>query len=200
MNEGQVQKIKHGLVVAGVGDPGKMTYKKSRRGDAEIDRVAGYVLSHSGQEYTILDFVPYGYDERQFCSPGFNLPVGSLTRTPYAQYPQYHTSADDLEFVQPGALADSLDKYRSIIDVLEKNRKYLNTSPKCEPQLGKRGLYGEIGGKQHADLLEMALLWVLNYSDGSHSLLDIAERSGIRFDLIFESAEQLEKHRLLMEV
>jgi aminopeptidase-like protein len=200
VNERQVSRIKHGLVVANVGDPGKMTYKKSRRGNSEIDRVVSRVLADSGQEYTINDFIPYGYDERQFSSPGFDLPVGCLTRTPYSQYPEYHTSADNLEFVQPGALANSLSVYQSIIDVLEGNKTYLNTNPKCEPQLGKRGLYSLMGGRQDTSQFEMALLWVLNYSDGSHTLLEIAERSAIRVDLIFEAADELVKHQLLREV
>src|SRR5512146_371214 len=98
-NESRATRIKHGLVVTGVGDSGPLHYKKSRRGAAEIDRAVEHVLKHSGQPYHIRDFSPYGYDERQYCSPGFNLPVGSLTRTPHGQYPQYHTSADDLDFI-----------------------------------------------------------------------------------------------------
>lgn len=200
INENQLSHIKHGLVVANVGDPGNLNYKKSRIGDAEIDRVASYVLSHSGQNYKIVDFSPYGYDERQYCSPGINLPVGCLTRTPYDQYPEYHTSADNLDFVQPESLADSISKYLSIIDILEKNKKFRNNNPKCEPQLGKRGLYSVFGGKKDSNLFEMAMLWVLNFSDGLHTLLDIAQRSDISFDLIFQAADQLEKHQLLQEI
>ncbi|MGE5222588.1 MAG: DUF4910 domain-containing protein, partial [Omnitrophica WOR_2 bacterium] len=196
MNENQLHNIKHGLVVANVGDPGRLNYKKSRRGDAEIDQAVSYVLSHSTQDYKIVDFSPYGYDERQYCSPGFNLPVGCLTRTPYDQYPEYHTSADNLEFVRPESLADSLSKSMSIIHVLEKNRTYRNTNPKCEPQLGKRGLYSAFGGKKDSSVFEMAMLWVLNYSDGSHSLLDIAEKSQIDIQMIFQVADLLEEHQL----
>ena len=197
LNEGTVGRIKHGLVVSNVGDSGKMHYKKSRRGDAEIDRAAGHVLRHSGSPYEIEDFSPYGYDERQFCSPGFNLPVGSLTRTPYGRYPQYHTSADDLGLVQPGYLADSLMTYLSVLDVLESNRRYLNQNPKCEPQLGKRGLYRTMGGNVESKEAEVAMLWVLNLSDGSHSLLDIAERSKLAFPAVRAAAGALEKAGLL---
>jgi aminopeptidase-like protein len=198
-NENKVEKIKHGLVVAGVGDPGKLTYKKSRQGDAEIDRAALRTLIESGQEFDIQDFSPYGYDERQYCSPGFGLPIGSLTRTPYGRYPEYHTSADNLQFVRPEYLEDSFMKYANIINILEHNRKFINTNPKCEPQLGKRGLYKTYGGRKENDAYELTLLWVLNLSDGSHSLLDIAERSGQKFELIRQVTEVLQQNDLLVE-
>jgi aminopeptidase-like protein len=198
-NEHRVSRIKHGLVVAGVGDAGNLTYKKSRRGDAEIDRAVTHVLKHSGQPYEIQDFSPYGYDERQYCSPGFNLPVGSLTRTPFNCYPEYHTSADNLDFVRPANLADSLAKYLAVIDVLENNGTYLNTNPKCEPQLGKRGLYGNFGGKKNTKINEMAMLWVLNLSDGTNSLLEISDRANIAFSTIKEVADALIATGLLIK-
>jgi aminopeptidase-like protein len=197
LNEDKLSQIRHGLVVACVGDPGKFHYKRSRRGDAEIDRAALHALSHCGQEFEALDFSPYGYDERQYCSPGFNLAVGSLTRTPHGRFPQYHTSADDLEFVRPEALAGSLAAYLAVLRILENNDRYINLNPKCEPQLGKRGLYRAIGGLPDAGRLELAMLWVLNLSDGSHSLLDIAERSGLNFSLVHEAAISLEQFQLL---
>ncbi|SJM90439.1 conserved hypothetical protein [Crenothrix polyspora] len=191
VNETKVDKIKHGLVITGVGDAGTITYKKSRRGDTEIDRAVTHVLKHSGQTYDIIDFYPYGYDERQYCSPGFNLPVGCFMRTPYGQYPEYHTSADNLTFIQPESLSDSFSKLLATLNILENNHTYLNLNPKCEPQLGKRGLYSSIGA------YELALLWVLNLSDGSNSLLDIAERSGIEFTAIQAAARLLSTHKLL---
>ncbi len=197
LNESKTPQIKHGLIAAGLGDLGKLHYKKSRRGDAEIDRAVIHVLQHSGQDYQINDFSPYGYDERQFCSPGFNLPVGSLTRTPFGQYPQYHTSADNLDFVRADKLADSLEKYLAVVDILENNRKYLNTNPKCEPQLGKRGLYGTFGGTQDKKTKEMATLWVLNLADGDCSLLDISDRAGLEFSVIRDAANALVKGGLL---
>jgi aminopeptidase-like protein len=200
LNESSVHRIKHGLVVACVGDPGRLTYKKSRQGNAEIDQAALYVLAHSGKAYEILDFTPYGYDERQYSSPGFNLPVGSLTRTPHGRYPEYHTSADNLDLVKPEFLADSLLTYLSIMDVLENNRRFMNTNPKCEPQLGRRGLYGAFGGRKNASQYELAMLWVLNLSDGGHTLLEIADRSGLAFGTIKEAARLLLEHDLLREV
>jgi aminopeptidase-like protein len=198
-NEDRVAKIKHGLVVACVGDPGKFHYKKSRRGDAAIDRAAQIVLRDARRDFVIEEFSPYGYDERQYCSPGFNLAVGSLTRTPHGRYPEYHTSADNLDFVQPHALAESLAMYLQVLNVLEQNRKFFNTNPKCEPQLGRRGLYGQFGGRKDQSAYELAMLWVLNFSDGAHSLLDIAEKSGIAFALIADAARALVEHNLLRE-
>jgi aminopeptidase-like protein len=192
-------KIDHGLVAANLGDPGTFHYKKSRRGTAEIDRAVLSVLRSSGEPFGVEDFVPFGYDERQYCSPGFNLAVGSLTRTPYGRYPEYHTSADNLDFVKPEALEGSLRTYLAVMDVLEGNRRYLNLNPKCEPQLGRRGLYRTIGGDESGRARELALLWVLNLSDGEHSLLDIAERSGMSFAAIREAAGALLEVGLLEE-
>jgi aminopeptidase-like protein len=193
LNEEKTKNIKAGLVVAGVGDLGDITYKKSRRGDAEIDRAAGHVLKHSGRACRVLDFQPYGYDERQYCSPGFNLPVGRISRTPHGEYPEYHTSADNLEFVSPDSLTESYEKILAILNVLEGNRIYLSRNQKCEPQLGKRGLYISAG------VNELALLWVLNMSDGASSLLDIAERSDLEFSVIKKAADSLGKANLLEE-
>jgi aminopeptidase-like protein len=190
LNEEQVGRIEHGLVVTCVGDPGHPTYKRSRRGDAPVDRAAAHVLSHSGGPYRIVDFSPYGYDERQYCSPGFDLAVGSLTRTPHGEYPEYHTSGDDLGLVRPACLADSLSLYIQVLDVLENDGVYRNLSPKGEPQLGKRGLYPPVGAQGVApDLLE--LLWVLNLADGRHSLLDIAERARMSFASVRDAADRL---------
>jgi aminopeptidase-like protein len=200
LNRDRVDRIKHGLVISGVGDSGHLTYKKSRRGDAEIDRAVAHILKHSGQEYAIEDFSPYGYDERQYCSPGFNLPVGSLTRSPFNCYPEYHTSADNLDFIHPANLADSLEKYLAVIDILENNYTYLNTSPYCEPQLGKRGLYGNFGGKKSTKTREMAMLWVLNLADGEYSLLEIADRAKLPFAVIHEAAIDLFESGLLSKI
>jgi aminopeptidase-like protein len=196
LNESRVSNIKHGLVIACVGDSGRLTYKKTRRGDAEIDRVMLHALKHSGHDYNVLDFSPYGYDERQFCSPGFDLPVGCFMRTPHGCFPEYHTSADNLDFVYPAHLADSLCQCLSAISVLENNKTYLNQNPKGEPQLGKRGLYR---GYPQGGVDDLALLWVLNMSDGSHTLLDIAERAGIAFGTLKKAADALLACGLLRE-
>jgi aminopeptidase-like protein len=193
-------RILAGLVAANLGDPGRFHYKKTRRGDADIDRAVLHVLK--GKAHEVEEFVPFGYDERQYNSPGFNLPVGSLTRTPYGRYPEYHTSADNLDLIRPESLEGSLRTYLSVMNVLEGNRRYLNLNPHCEPQLGRRGLYRMIGGdstEQGGRQRELALLWVLNLSDGEHGLLDIAERSGMPFEAIRAAADALLEAGLLRE-
>jgi aminopeptidase-like protein len=197
-NEARACRVKHGLVLAGIGDAGDYTYKRTRRQHAEIDRAVERALAATGRPYTVEAFSPYGYDERQFNSPGFNLAVGCLMRSRWGTYPEYHTSADDLDFVKPGSLAGSLGLCELVFDILERNRTYLNQNPKGEPQLGRRGLYTSTGGSSAASR-QLALLWVLNLSDGSHALLDIAERSGLDFDTIGEAAEALEAAGLLEE-
>ena len=189
LNKDATAKIRHGLVAANLGDSGHLTYKKSRRGDAEIDRVTKVVLRDSGKPYTIKEFFPYGYDERQFCSPGFNLPVGSIMRTPHGEYPEYHTSADNLDFIAPKNLDESLRLYISVLFGLENNDTYINQYSKCEPQLGKRGLYQAIGGSYDGKSRQLAMLWILNLSDGNNTLLDISEKSNIGFDVIRETAD-----------
>jgi aminopeptidase-like protein len=196
-NEHHVSRIKHGLVLAGVGDRGAFTYKKSRRGDAEVDRATAHVLRHSGRPHAVVEFSPYGYDERQFCSPGFNLPVGCLMRTPYGTYREYHTSADNLAFISAESLGESLAVCLRIVQVLERNACYLNQSPKGEPQLGRRGLYRRTGGELDRGSREIAMLWALNLSDGGCSLLDIAERSGLPFASVVAAADALVEHGLL---
>jgi aminopeptidase-like protein len=199
-NQGSIGKIKHGLVLVDVGDAGKFTYKKSRLGEAEVDRAAIHVLKHSATGHDARDFDPYGHDERQYCSPGFNLPVGCFSRTPHGEFPEYHTSADDLTFVRPEYLSESFVTCLSVLSVLDNNRKYVNLNPMCEPQLGKRGLYRMIGGPKDGGVQEIALLWTLNFSDGAHSLLDISERSGIKFDVVKKAADTLLQHELLREL
>jgi aminopeptidase-like protein len=197
-NEDKTTRIKHGLVVSMVGDGGGPTYKKSRRGDAAIDRAMTHVLRHSGLTPTIEDFSPYGYDERQYCSPGFNLPVGLFQRSKYGTMPQYHTSADNLAFIKPERLLESYSVIVKTIGVIENDAIHRNMAPNCEPQLGKRGLYRRVGGKDIATE-NMAMLWVLNFSDGAHSLLDIAERSKLPFEIVLRAARLLEAHGLLNE-
>jgi aminopeptidase-like protein len=195
-NRDAARSIRHGLVLTCIGDPGQFHYKKTRQGNAEIDRVAAHVLRHHCESAGVLEFSPYGYDERQYCSPGFNLPVGCLMRSVWGTFPEYHTSADDLDFIQPASLAESLRLCTTIVDIFEENRRYRNLNPFCEPQLGRRNLYRSTGGGAIAAEIN-ARLWVLNLSDGEHSLLDIAERSGQPFSLINEAAQTLRESGLL---
>jgi aminopeptidase-like protein len=193
-NADVLPRIRHGLVVTGLGGSGSLVYKRSRRGARGIDRAAAHVVAGRGGE--VRDYSPYGYDERQFNAIGFDLPFGRLSRTPHGEYPEYHTSADDLSFVKPAELAESYLAVLEIVDVLENDERYENLSPHGEPQLGRRGLYPTTGGRQATDAV-MAMLWVLGYSDGSTSLLDIASVAGVDFADIRRAAGRLEAAGLL---
>jgi aminopeptidase-like protein len=199
-NQASLDKVKHGMVLTLLGAGERLTYKRSRRGAAEIDLAAAHVLRHSATSHRLLDFEPFGYDERQYCSPGFNLPVGCLMRWLPGEYPEYHTSADNLDLVRPEILVDSWATCGAIIDVLERNRTYESLSPHGEPQLGRRGLYREIGGQVGRADIERAVLWTLNLSDGEHALLDIAEQAKLPFDVVARAAGLLLENQLLKEV
>lgn len=193
-NEHRLPGIRAGLVIGLLGDGAPLTYKHSRRGGTLIDRVAAHVLAGCGGRET--PFEPYGYDERQFCSPGFDLPFGRLTRSPNGTYPQYHTSADDLDFVSADALAGAIQALARIVHAVDANRRYINLSPKGEPRLGKRGLYGNTRGAGPG-AHEKGLLWLLNQSDGSQDLVAIAQRSGLPFGVLAQGAQALQTAGLL---
>jgi aminopeptidase-like protein len=190
-SEEKVGRIAHGLVLSCLGDAGGMTYKQSRRGNATIDRIVAHVLRHDEVPHRITPFVPYGYDERQYCSPGFDLPVGCLMRTPNGEYPEYHSSADNLSLLRPESLAHSLSVLRRIVAVIDGDAVYRSRNPKGEPQLGRRGLYAAMGGQRSVGYDQMALLWVLNLADGRHSLLDMAERAEVPFATIRAAVDAL---------
>lgn len=197
-NEERVGLIDHGLVVSCVGDAGPPAYKRSRRGDAFIDRAMAHVLKQEAGS-RVLEFSPYGYDERQYCSPGFDLPVGMFQRSVHGTFPEYHSSADNPDFIAPQYLEDSFRILSQVIYIAEAERTPLNLLPKCEPQLGRRGLYAALGGQKSPEATSMALLWVLNLADGRHSLLSMAERSGLPFSQIAAAAAMLSEHGLLGE-
>ncbi len=193
-NADVLPRLRHGLVLTGLGGPGALVYKRSRRGERTIDRAAAHVVGRRGGE--IRGYSPYGYDERQFNAIGFDLPFGRLSRTPHGEYPEYHTSADDLSFVKPAEVAESYLAVLEIVDVLENEERYENLSPFGEPQLGKRGIYPTTGGKQATDAV-MAMLWVLAYSDGETSVLDIATVADVDFAGLRAAADTLEGAGLL---
>jgi aminopeptidase-like protein len=199
-NESGIGTIRYGLVLSCLGDGGGMTYKQSRQSNAAIDRIVAHVLRHGTGEHCIKPFIPYGYDERQYCSPGFNLPVGCLMRTPNGEYAEYHTSADNLSLLRPESLHHSLDVLQKIVALIEGDVTYRSRNPKGEPQLGRRGLYATMGGQSAAPYNQMALLWVMNLADGHHSLLDIAERAGMEFTAIKAAADALSGVGLLERV
>lgn len=196
-NEEVIPKIKGGLVASLLGDSGDFTYKKSRRGQTEMDFIVQHVLQKMNLEHEVLEFIPYGYDERQFCAPAFDLAVGNLTRSQFGTYPEYHTSADNLQLIKPKYLEVSFQVYQAVIATFEKNIFYKNLHPQGEPQLGKRGLYDAIGGNNDSKTMQMAMLWVLNLSDGEHSLLHIAKKAGLPYELIQKVSGILEHKGLL---
>ncbi len=196
-NQDGLDRVEHGLTLSCIGDAGNLTYKRSRHGDAEVDLAVETVLRDLGVPHRVLDWEPWGGDERQFCSPGFDLPVGSLMRTPHGEFDGYHTSADDMDRIRSESLSEAVDACLAIVDVLEANRRCRNVSPYGEPQLGRRGLYRSAGGAVATPDDERALLWVLNQSDGQKNLLEIASRSGLSFAVIARAAERLERAELL---
>jgi aminopeptidase-like protein len=192
----QASRIKHGLAVACVGDAGGPTYKRSRRGNAAIDRVMARVLRRNVPGANIVDFSPYGYDERQYCSPGFDLPVGLFQRSHFGRFPEYHTSADNLDFIRPEHLALSYRLVVEAIQAIEDEPRPVSRVPWCEPQLGRRALY-EPSSDPAAAHRNLALLWVLNLSDGEHSFADMAERAGMPLDIIAGAARRLREAELI---
>ncbi len=200
-NETTLARIRHGLVVTCVGDPGDFTYKKTRDGNRTIDRAVTRVLKEDGRTHHVLDFYPSGSDERQYCSPQFDLPVGSLMRTPYARYPEYHTSADDLSFVRGAQIDETLALYEKVVELLEREREetFVRTDGRGEPMLGKRDLYPSIGGPAH-DGVKDAMMWVLNFSDGSYSLPDIAARANLPLENVRAAAQKLVEHGLIRSI
>jgi aminopeptidase-like protein len=195
-NEERISLIDHGLVVSCVGDAGPPAYKRSRRGDAFIDRAMAHVLRGEAGA-TLMDFSPYGYDERQYCSPAFNLPVGMFQRSVHGTFAEYHTSADNLAFIGPQYLEDSFRILTKVIDLVEEDCTPVNLFPKGEPQLGRRGLYAALGGRKSSGATSMSLLWVLNLADGNHSLLSMAERAGLPFSELSAAAKLLSDHGLV---
>jgi aminopeptidase-like protein len=199
-NQDVVPSIRHGLVCVCVGDAGGITYKRSRDGDATVDRAVLCVLRDEEKAHAVEEFVPWGGDERQFSSPGVGIPMGALMRSPHGGYPEYHTSADDLGLVRPESLADSFLVYAHVLGLLDANVTYTGTVQWGEPQLGRRGLYPKVsaGIVTGGDIDPRPMLWVLNLADGGHTLLDMAERSGLPFDLVAAAARRLEEHGLLV--
>ena len=197
-NEERLSRVIAGIVLACLGDSAPLTYKRSRAGDAHVDRAAAHVLAHAPAGARVMAFEPWGWDERQFNSPGFALPVGALSRSREGEYEQYHSSADDLDLVSGERLEEALDALSAILDVLERDRRFINSSPRGEPQLGKRGLYPGMGGGEPA-FDQQAMLWLLNQSDGTASVLDVAEKSAIPFSVLLGCAERLQEAGLLSD-
>ncbi|MCG6155280.1 DUF4910 domain-containing protein [Rubinisphaera margarita] len=199
-NKSRLGHIRQGLILGCLGDRGPLTYKRSRQTTSRIDQIAEYVLQMSSPAASLRSFEPFGYDERQFCSPGINLPIGRLTRSPNGEYPEYHTSLDNLDLIDPDSLVDSLNTCLKIVDVLEQDRCLLNRQPYCEPRLDRYDLYSSHGSREHNPALQHAVQWVLNYCDGENTLLDIAKRSGLPFAAVLDAAQRLEACGILEDL
>lgn len=191
------KNLQAGFVITCIGDDGKFTYKKSRRGNSFPDRAVEAILNQTESEFNIVEFFPSGSDERQYCSPGFNLPVGSLMRTMYGKYPEYHTSADNKDFISFEAMEKSVLKHLEIIEVLERNEKYINKMPFCEPQLGKRGLYPTLGSQKGTEDFVTAMMWILNLTDGTNDLISISEKSKIPISQLIPVIDRLIENGIL---
>ena len=196
-NPDTVRQIAHGLTLVCLGDERPLQYKQTFAGDAPIDRAMALVLAQDPGAKAQLPFHPYGYDERQYNSPGYRLAVGSFMRGQHGEFPQYHSSADDLDFIHAEKLEQAVLRLREVCDLLERNDKFTSLAPYGEPQLGRRGLYQAIGGKSEPQSLSRALLWVLQFSDGQHDLIDVATRSGIPWKVLAEAATLLEAKGLI---
>lgn len=195
-NRGRIDRVAGGLTLTSLGDDAPLRFKKTEAGDTTIDRVAAEVLGESAAKHEILDFYPFGYDERQYNAPGFGLAVGSFMRAIHGQTSEYHTSGDNLELVDDGQLAEAIDVVTDVVLAMDQTRSYVNRAPFGEPQLGKRGIYAGVGGSRIQDL-QFAMLWVLNQSDGAHDLVSIATRSGLPLDSIEAAADLLLEHDLI---
>lgn len=197
LNQEHVRSVRHGMTLSCLGDGGPFTFKRTFDGNATIDRAAASVLGRRADGSAMIEFFPFGYDERQYNSPGFRLPVGSLMRARHGEFAEYHTSADNLDFVSAKHLAESLSVLLEILDVVEGNASYWSLSPFGEPQLGRRGLYSAIGAAGDPGAMQMAMLWVLGTADGEHDLLAAAERSGIAFSTMRAAADALLESELI---
>jgi aminopeptidase-like protein len=198
-----LERLMAGYVITCVGTPFPFNYKHSRREGTLADRVAEHVLAHSGYAWYGSSFYPGRSDERQYCSPGYNLPVGSLARVDWASWSEYHTSLDDLEHVRAAALEESLSVLERIVDVLEGNERLAATVLYGEPQLGRRGLYPRVGGGWQAERNRRQLenqMFLLNFCDGATDLLTAAERWGRPVWELREAAGNLIEHDLLRRV
>ena len=194
------ERLIAGYVITCVGIDVPFVYKRSRRGDSLADRAALGVLAQRQQEFRDLEFFPDGgSDERQYCSPGFNLPVGSVIRAVYGTYPQYHTSLDSKTLISFDALQETIDVCEELVAALEQNRSFKRVTPYGEPQLGRHGLYPTLGTRD-ASRVVSALMWLLNYADGEHDLLWIASRSGHSVNELAAAAAQAHDAGLVTRV
>jgi aminopeptidase-like protein len=192
------EHVRAGWVLTCIGDDRAYSYLPSRLGGTLSDRVSLRVLEEIVGDFETYTFFDRGSDERQWCSPGAELPVCSVMRSKYATYPEYHTSLDDLELVTPGGLQGGLDVMRRCIELVEANRMWRSVTP-GEPQLGRRGLYPATSFRGSISRRTKAMVDVLAFCDGGHDVLDLCERARSRSAEVLEAIETLSVAGLIVE-
>lgn len=189
--EALIKNVKAGYVITCCGTDKPFVYKKSRQENSISDLLAEHLLKHSKSEYEIIDFDPIGSDERQYCSPGFNLPVGSLMRSKYHEYQEYHTSLDNKKLISFEALVNTIQMYFNIVEALELNHCYKNTIMFCEPNMGKRNLYEDLSGALTMPEQLTTRMRLINYMDGNNSLLQFSEKYNLNILNLKHEVKQL---------
>ena len=189
-----------GYVITCCGDSGDFVYKSTKSENLLTDRVARHILAKSNKSHKVISFSVGGSDERQYCSPGFNLPVGSITRSMYKKYKEYHTSLDNKNFISFKSLQETIEVYYSIIEAIELNAFYKGEILYCEPQLGRRNLYPHsCNPEDQVDQLHR-ILHLLSYADGELDLLNIAEKRNENILLYKDVVETLLSKKLIFKV
>lgn len=192
------KRVVAGFVVTCVGDDRSYSFIPSRLGNTLVDRVAVHMLDHFVGNYKKYSFLERRSDERQYCSPLIDLPVVSIMRSKYGTFPEYHTSLDDLSFINEKGLAGAYTILRSCLSALEKNYTYCATHP-CEPNLGKRGLYPTLSSGNIDGSLQDVMNF-LAYADGKMDLLEIAEKINLNFEQCADIAGQMVRHGLVKRI
>lgn len=197
-HEEMKRKVVAGFNLTCIGDERSYSYLPSRQEDTLADRAALHVLGHLHPGFATYSFLDRGSDERQYCSPGIDLPVCSLMRTKYACYPEYHTSRDDLRLVTPAGLAGGYEVARMAIQCLEENFIPQRLTL-CEPQLGKRNLYPTISTKTSGATVRKMMNFIA-YVDGKTDALGISEKIGVPFWELWETLRNLKQAGVIKEV
>ncbi len=198
-------KFSGAIIPTTVGGPGEIGIKKSFLGDSEIDKAALIILSEKIRKYKEYKFSPDGSDERQYSASGFRIPSISITKDKYYEYKQYHTSADNLEFIDAKYIIETLNIYKELILLLDVNNKIKSNINYGELMLSKRNLYPKISGhvntdnnnKNYEDEKMKAISWILFYRDGDKDLIDIIIESGIDYKIIIDAYQLLKNEKVV---
>lgn len=189
--------VKGGMILTCIGDAAPYSLKKSRRGDSLLEAATEYIAKSRYPNTCVIDFFPLGSDERQYCSPGVNLPFCSLMHSVYGTFKEYHTSLDNKSYISFEVIQQSTEDLYDVIRILENDGRYFNQMPMCEPQLGKRGLYPTISAPNARSKVTDAMMWILNYSDGKHTLFDILKKAQLPIGSFLEAKDVLIKNGIL---